>query len=234
MAATRKETSNNKSLKTDLKKCTGFVNKVRLLTETNKPSLCKDIKSLKLRRYVEEIAPAMVDAKMKSSEVHVAVAVISMLHQRYEEFTEALIPGLVSLLLPSRDDKIRVYMKGPSEEMLDPAVLKKQRVTIRLLVELYLSGVMEEPDQLLHIVEAICSKPDMSKLNQEGKARMRQLTTNNITLLTSFAKYHGEEMLGVVSRKTMHIIKKCAADPVEKEQVLPGDVQAKMKVSKST
>lgn len=68
--------------------------KLKTLSEETKESLCAEITQLNLTRYITEVVPAIAEAKLKPSDIGAAVKVCSMLHQRYAEFTNLLIPTL--------------------------------------------------------------------------------------------------------------------------------------------
>jgi hypothetical protein len=244
VAKTRKETSTSKSLKSDLKKTTGVVKKIRMLSESNCAALCKDIQTLKLARYISEIVIAFVEANLKTSDVSAAVKVISMFHQRYTEFTAPLIAALTDYMLPSKDQKM-VAAEGNER---DP---RKQRVLLRMVTELTNVGVITDKKILLDIVQNLCQKPQSTSQNQNAEARqaLKKERANKLSLLASLCRHAGQDLLGkkrqckrkkcilltvfallkthagITSRKQQALEKRCATDPVVRVQVFSEQMQ---------
>jgi len=80
------------------KRNTSFIKKLRLLNEDQRESLCLELQQLNLSRYVSEVVNALAEAKLRASDVPTAVAVCSLLHQRYGEFAALLVPSLVTIV----------------------------------------------------------------------------------------------------------------------------------------
>jgi regulator of nonsense transcripts 2 len=68
--------SNKKCLTTDLKKCTAFVKKIKSGTGwSRKPDdVVKDVASLNLSRYVEEVVQGVLEARPKVTDIPVIIA----------------------------------------------------------------------------------------------------------------------------------------------------------------
>lgn len=129
VAATRKlHLSNKSSLKSDLKKTTAFVKKIKSINTEGLLQCIRDVESLNLSLYVSEIVNAIVETNFKATDVPNMVKLSVCLHQRYEEFTSSLLPALRSSLIavPSDDDK---------------EAGKKRRIQIRFTMELFQAGV---------------------------------------------------------------------------------------------
>merc|ERR1712137_759427 len=95
-----------KSLDSGIKRNTALIKKLEQgITEENVEHLCKEIPLLNLTRYVSEVVAAIVDFKPKSS-VPAIVRICVLMHARYSEFTDDLIPRLQKLieLPPSFDN----------------------------------------------------------------------------------------------------------------------------------
>ena len=85
-----------KSLKSDLKKCTAFVKKIKsgsyhTPTELNSPN--NPIRTLNLTRYVEEVATALTEpqTKVKQSDIPGVVLLCVEMHRRYENGSRLLL-----------------------------------------------------------------------------------------------------------------------------------------------
>ena len=216
----RKAHASNKSLKSDLKRSAGFVKKVRALSEASAPALCKDIKELKLTRYISEVVNAVVEVKLKTTDVAAAVDVCSMLHHRYPDFSEALIQGLLKEMEPQQEPPVPPAGSKPSDP--DPEIVRKQRVVLRFLTELYIVGLITDVDVLFDQVLRIGSKHERGK----NVYFFRQQQMDNMTLLAGFVRHAGQQFLGVTSAKQK------AADTGmgSVEQIVPADVQQKFLV----
>ncbi|CAN7984361.1 unnamed protein product, partial [Ixodes pacificus] len=93
-------------LDSNLRKNTAFVKKLKTITEAQRDSLMKDMSGLNLTKYISEAAAAIVEAKLKMSDVQTAVLVCSALHQRYAEFSTQLLENWVKALPLKKDDKV--------------------------------------------------------------------------------------------------------------------------------
>ena len=69
----------------------GFVKKLKTMTEAQRDGIFKDIHGLNLTKYVGECAAAIVEAKIKMTDLPLAKDVCCALHQRYAEFPSALL-----------------------------------------------------------------------------------------------------------------------------------------------
>jgi regulator of nonsense transcripts 2 len=127
-----------KTLKADLKKCTTFVKKVKSGTAWSmKPiDIEREVASLNLSRYVEEVTAALLECKLKLPDLPTVVALCISMHRRYEDFCPNLLPNLWTAVTKSEDAKLR-------------------RLYVRLLTELLLHGVVTEPKPLLKLLAQI-------------------------------------------------------------------------------
>jgi regulator of nonsense transcripts 2 len=67
----------------------------------------KDLKSLNLTKYVSEIAAALVEAKLKMTDVQAAVNICLYLHRHYSEFTPHLHENWQKALSFKKDEKVK-------------------------------------------------------------------------------------------------------------------------------
>ena len=181
-----------KNLKSDLKKCTAFVKKVKTMTTTvgggskdgAAGALVKDIQTLNLSRYVEEIASAILEAKVKMVDVPAICLVVKAMHERYAEF-------LPSLLSPMQD-----ALKGKGGDKVDAKEAAKQRrLYTRMMTEFLLTGIVSEPKLVLRVLADTSGAPKDS-----SSADNNAYNVSDATLIVSFAKAAGYEMMGALPR----------------------------------
>ncbi|KAL3662104.1 hypothetical protein V7S43_012905 [Phytophthora oleae] len=179
-------------LKSDIKRSSAFVKKLRMLSESNAESLLRDAAELNLTRYVSECVAALADAPLKLADLSAAVKVASLLHQRYEDFSLAMVRALVSSFEAS-------YTSDDKSKML------KRRLILRLLCELYLAGVFDDVQVIGHIIQKVArreqpgakkAKGNMSIAGAGGSSQQLE-----VPLLVSFAKSMGVDFLGVQPKK---------------------------------
>lgn len=104
--------------------------------------------------------------------------ICSLLHQRYKEFAPSLVQGLLKVFLP-----------GKSVEDLDAdknSRAMKKRSTLKLLLELYFVGVVEDTGIFVNIIKDLTSPEHLKD---------RDATQTNLSLLASFAR-QGRFLLG--------------------------------------
>lgn len=168
-----------KSLKSDLKKTTAFVKKVRAITVEGISQCIKEVDVLNLSLYIEEIVAAIVETKFKATDVPSIVQLSSGLHKRYETFTPPLLQGLREALL-----------SAPMAD--DPSSGKRKRIQLRLLLELFQAGVLEQDTFFVRYLYVLVGK------NGTGGKK-----TNPVDLggLTTYIKYGAESLLGYPSMK---------------------------------
>lgn len=102
-----------------------------------------------------------------------------MLHQRYKEFSPSLVQGL-----------LKVFAPGKSAEDLDAdknTRAMKKRSTLKLLLELYFVGVVEDCGIFMSIIKDLTSAEHLKD---------RDATQTNLSLLASFAR-QGRFLLGL-------------------------------------
>ncbi|XP_005093367.2 regulator of nonsense transcripts 2 isoform X2 [Aplysia californica] len=186
-------------LDSSLKKNTAFIRKVRNLTESQKDSLCKELLGLNLTKYIGEVAGAIIEAKLKMSDVPCASQVCGLLHQRYADFSHALIEVFNKFLLSKKDEKI--------------SNASKYRVDLRFLGELIACGVFTAKEGLPILAN------QLSILVSSDRDEH-----NYLPIITSFCKHCGEDYMGIVPRKYRLLSEKFGLD-VPKSQLLPSDRQ---------
>lgn len=102
-----------------------------------------------------------------------------MLHQRYKDFSPSLVQGL-----------LKVYFPGKSGDDSDGdrnLKVMKKRSTLKLLLELYFVGIIEDSNIFVNIIKDLTSVEHLKD---------RDATQTNLALLASFAR-QGRIFLGL-------------------------------------
>ncbi|OWZ09457.1 LOW QUALITY PROTEIN: Regulator of nonsense transcripts 2 [Phytophthora megakarya] len=209
-------------LKSDIKRSSAFVKKLRLLSEANADSLLRDAVELNLTRYVSECVAALADAPLKAADLGAAVKVSSLLHQRYEDFA----PGMERALVGSFEAS---YASDDKSKML------KRRLLLRLLCELFLAGVLEDVQVSAHIIQRVARREQPGVRKGKGNMSMSAGASSQqleVPLLVSFAKSVGVDFLGVQPKKYKELEKQLQANEEfqkfadSQTQVVPTSVQS--------
>eukprot|EP01113_Clastostelium_recurvatum_P028464 TRINITY_DN3443_c0_g1_i3.p1 TRINITY_DN3443_c0_g1~~TRINITY_DN3443_c0_g1_i3.p1 ORF type:complete len:1490 (-),score=547.81 TRINITY_DN3443_c0_g1_i3:1460-5929(-) len=176
-----------KTLDSNLKRNTGFIKKIVLLTDEKKDSVAAELLQLNLSRYVSEIVNALIEAKLKPTDVTAAVKVASLMHQRYAEFTPLLVPALQKWFAPSKAGGV-----AADTEQEKTTRYGKRRVYLRLLSDLLICGVITDPTILLTVLKWLMAADDTKDPPKDKEAPYHTLN-----LISSFLKYAAEDLLGI-------------------------------------
>jgi len=179
----------------------------------------------------EVVAALVETKLAKTSDVAKARHICSVMHQHYADFAPALLPALMAVLKPGKDgskasssssassaagggaglasgggsagsdassggagggsDESKIAADKEALEALRSAAARK-RSLLRLLTELWLVGIVTEPAPVMGVVREAIQVDTASKPDPEH---------TQLTLVVSFLRYAGEEVLGVLSRK---------------------------------
>jgi regulator of nonsense transcripts 2 len=163
--------ASKKSLKSDLKKCTAFVKKIKAGGAWSmKPEhIVKDVSTLNLSRYVEEVVAALLESKLKRTDLPVVLALCKAMHQRYPEFMPNLLKRLWS-----------VIQGKPTEE-----TAKLRRIYVRLITEFLLNGILTETKTLVKLIAESTGGKDGNYV------------VTDATVVVAFVKAAGFEIFGV-------------------------------------
>jgi len=147
---------NKKKYKSDLKRTTAFVKKVKAgMSDDQRASLLNDVETLNLTLYVSELVAAVAETrKTKDKDVAVAATVCSVLHQRHADFAPALLKELVQVIAEE---------KKSDDDASEEASSKRRRAATRLLVELVVVGVVPEGDRaslVTRVTRKVATKDD--------------------------------------------------------------------------
>ena len=175
--------NSKKKLKSDLKKCTAFCKKIKSTPSFDDivvKSLLKDIDTLNLTRYLDEIANAFLECKLKVGDVQGVAQVCVALHQRYSDFMmEILVPSFIRSF-KSKNDAVDA---------------KQRRIFFRILTELLICGVLPETKPVMKIVVDASGAPKPDAAGSGGK-----YVVTDPHMLIAFAKSAGHELIGIIPK----------------------------------
>lgn len=183
--------ANKKKLKSDLKRTTAFVKKVKAgMSEEQRTSLTSDVEGLNLTLYVSELVKAVAETrKHKDKDVSVAASVCSALHQRHRDFGPEVVKSLCEVFFSRESTGALV-----EEALGDPEDAKKRkRASMRLLLELFLTNVCVEESVVVKMLRRIAEAGDAA-------------------LLVVFCKAAGEDVLGIVPRRLRNLLEVAGED----------------------
>ncbi|KDP46148.1 hypothetical protein JCGZ_06659 [Jatropha curcas] len=168
-----------RTLDSSIKRNTAVIKKLKQINEEQREGLMDELRNVNLSKFVSEAVTAICDAKLRSSDIQAAVQICSLLHQRYKDFSPSLVQGL-----------LKVFFPGKAGEDLDVdrnSKAMKKRSTLKLLLELYFVGVIEDSSIFINIIKDLTSVEHLKD---------RDATQTNLTLLASFAR-QGRVFLGL-------------------------------------
>lgn len=114
-------------LDSSLKKNTAFVKKLKQFTAAQLDSLLKDMSTLNLSKFLQEVSSAIVEAKLKMTDVPAIITLSSQLHQIYGEFSKFFFESWQKMLNIKHGEKVQN--------------VSKLRVDVRLYCELLSVGI---------------------------------------------------------------------------------------------
>lgn len=186
---------NKKSLKSDLKKTTAFVKKIKNITTEGIQQCVRDTETLNLNLYISEIVTAILEINFKATEVPMITKLSVCLHRRYEEFTDPLIMGLKSNIFTSDGNG-------------DP---KKKRIQIRLLIELFNVGIFLEEQFFIQIIRYLLGKRKTTNAAENEIIAKVAIHKKNADLqgFSVFMKYGCESLLGYAPMSMVQLSLAC-------------------------
>ena len=206
---------NKKSLKSDLKKTTAFVKKIRNINAEGLQQCIRDTETLNLTLYISEIVTALLETAFKAADVAMIVKLCVSLHKRYDEFTDPLIAGLRSSLLANPNDN---DADGP----------KKRRIQVRFLMELFLVGIFTDDSFFVSVIKVLLGKRKaLTNAGSEGGAGGLPINKKFADLqgLAVFAKYGAEALLGFCPPKVLATAQ-AAGKPIDVSTLSLADMMA--------
>ncbi|KAJ4845899.1 Regulator of nonsense transcripts upf2 [Turnera subulata] len=168
-----------RTLDSSIKRNTAVIKKLKQINEEQREGLMDELRNVNLSKFVSEAVTAICDAKLKSSDIQAAVQICSLLHQRYKDFSPSLVQGLLKIFFPGKS--------GEDLEVDRNSKAMKKRSTLKLLLELYFVGVVEDSSIFTNIIKDLTSVEHLKD---------KDTTQTNLTLLASFAR-QGRVFLGL-------------------------------------
>ncbi|KAJ0103224.1 hypothetical protein Patl1_06191 [Pistacia atlantica] len=168
-----------RTLDSSIKRNTAIIKKLKQINEEQREGLMDELKSINLSKFVSEAVTAISDAKLRSSDIQAAAQICSLLHQRYKDFSPSLIQGLLKVFFPGKS--------GDDMDADKNLRAMKKRSTLKLLLELYFVGIIEDNSIFINIIKDLTSVEHLKD---------RDTTQTNLTLLASFAR-QGRIFLGL-------------------------------------
>ncbi|XP_058806384.1 regulator of nonsense transcripts 2 [Phymastichus coffea] len=170
-------------LDSSLKKNTTFVKKLKTFSGNQLDALMKDMACLNLTKYVSEVAAALVDAKLKMTDMTPVIKACSFLHQTYAEFSTHFFENWQKILTLKVGDKIT----NPS----------KLRVDLRFYAELVNAGIFTHKQGLPLLGSVLTVLINMDKEEH-----------NNASIILSFCRHCGEDYAGLVPKRVRELAEK--------------------------
>ncbi|KAF8638034.1 hypothetical protein AX16_010666 [Volvariella volvacea WC 439] len=193
MFSTLMQSEEYSKLDSSLKRHTALIKRMRQsMASDNRDQIMKDIETLSLEKYVEELTGAVLEgiARCKTErDVWGAVEIVSLLHRRFpSNFTPALVTALAQTLAPPSRTALNA-LTPEQREKEDTARVIRQRPIVRLCSELALVGIIRDT-------------PERSGGEWVMKA-MKDLLSNDpslssLPLLATFLKTFARPYLGIV------------------------------------
>ncbi|KZO98973.1 ARM repeat-containing protein [Calocera viscosa TUFC12733] len=184
----------SKSLDSSLKRHTALIKRLRQsLAYENRDQVMKDVDTLTLEKYLDEIVGAISEGVFKCKtdrDVWSAVEVISALHRRFPKmFTPALLTSLLAILAPPPKAAPAPNQSNEQKEKEDMARISRQRPVLRVCAELAMVGIWRSEDGARSGGEGVI------KLLRDLLSHDPSLSS--LPLLISFIKSFARPYLGV-------------------------------------
>lgn len=98
-------------LDSSLKKNTAFVKKLKQFTAAQIDTLLKDIRELNLTKYISEVCSALLEAKLKMTDIPAAITLCTQMHQIYGDFSQQFFEYWQKALSIKAGEKIQNMSK---------------------------------------------------------------------------------------------------------------------------
>jgi hypothetical protein len=181
-AATTRLDVNLKALDASIKKNEAQIKKMKMMSADKEKEVLKGIKEINMSKFISECVDALLEAKVKSTDVPAMVNVVSAMHQRYADAVKMLIPKLAAVFTKMSMDAQTAESENDRKDRL-----ARRRSTLRLLAELLVAGVYTDGSILITALRDL--------IEQESKAIFADARTMLFTIVSGFVKYAGEDML---------------------------------------
>ncbi|KAG5683793.1 hypothetical protein PVAND_013057 [Polypedilum vanderplanki] len=190
-------------LDSSLKKNTAFVKKLKQFTAAQLDALLKDMSGLNLTKYISEVSAALLEAKLKMTDIPAVIILCSQLHQIYGDFSQQFFESWQKNLTIKPGEKIQN--------------ISKLRVDLRFYCEIVSVGIFTNK-MGLPLLGSILT----NLITQDKEEHM------NLSIILSFCKHCGEEYAGLTPRKILLLSKKYDIQ-LPSSTLLPPDKQQNLK-----
>ena len=179
-------------LDSSIKKNTAFVKKLKNnLTEGQKESITKDFSGLNLSRYITEVTSALMEAKIKKSDIPFVLGLCSQLHRRYADFSNCFLEAWM-----------KVLPRKPTD--LSSLNVSKARTDLLLFAELISDGVFTLKEGLPILGQVITLMVNADKESHQ-----------HLPILLSFVKSCKHDFLGSIVPRRVRLDSEKYNLPVE-------------------
>lgn len=168
-------------LDSSLKKNTAFVKRLRNFTGGQLDTFLRDLSGLNLSKYLSEVATALVEVKLKITDVPAAVQLCCHIHWTYADFAPIFLEHWIKTLHLKKNEPIEN--------------VSKLRVDLRFYGDLVSSGMLSNKEALPLLGTVLTILTNKDKENH-----------HNVNIIISFCKHCGEDFAGLVPK---HIRKLC-------------------------
>ncbi|TGZ65650.1 hypothetical protein CRM22_005760 [Opisthorchis felineus] len=184
-----------------LKKNTAFVKKVRNFLDSQKENILAEFEVLNLSKYVEELATAIVEAKIKITDIPFILKLCSAMHQRYADFSCHFLDAWKKVFASYKDIK--------------HANLSKLRVDLALFADLNTIGVFREAEGMRLLA---------SQLTALTNGDMENFT--HIGIICSFCRHCSDDWIGLIPRRIRMLSSEFGLE-IPRSTFMPAERQAK-------
>lgn len=192
-------------LDSSLKKNTAFVKRLKLFMASQLDAVLKDMATLNLTKYISEICSALVEAKLKLTDVGAAVQLASHLHLIYTDFAQTFF-----------ENWQKVLAIKPSERIANPS---KLRVDLRFFAELISAGIFSNKIGLPLLGSVLINLISQDKDDY-----------SNLSIILSFCRHCGEEYAGLVPATIIRLERRFTdVGPLPVSTLLTRDKQQNLK-----
>lgn len=192
-----------RQLDSSLKKCTGFLKKIRFsgINEESISSLCTEAQALNLSRYISEVISAMSESKLRSADVEHFIILVGQLHRRYEEFSSQLFTVLSSIVLNTYSAQKELLFR---------------KAAMRVLVEMFTLAISPDFSNISNVLRQLVRPLRESKDEQ----------LNNLAIVASFVRAGTRSLLPKNADETTKISDQMQNDESQSAENTPTPIDA--------
>lgn len=203
----RPEETELRKLDGSVKRNSAYVKKLRSggLVDEQCNALISELELLNATKYVAEVASAIAEARLgRAADVSAAVRLCAAMHARYEEFSKTLATELVKQFKEALQPLPPAAGSGPSAVAAAEAQRQaRQRGVVRLMLELFLAGVTQDP------------VPPLAAFRQLAQSDSATGGFANLPVVVAFVRSAAEDVFGIVSPARREVFAAAGESPDE-------------------